>query len=89
LREYFCETFGITGVRPVFIDDSGMVIWMLDDRDIMFQWNDMEQSMNFLGINLKEGLTNCLYHPEKICSISESTGSLIPVNILSHYVQGM
>ncbi|CAG8472176.1 1211_t:CDS:2, partial [Paraglomus occultum] len=54
-REYFCENFGITGVHPVFVDHSGMVVWMLDDRGIMFEWNDMEQGMNYLGIDLRKG----------------------------------
>ncbi|CAG8529609.1 2651_t:CDS:2 [Ambispora gerdemannii] len=64
--EYFDETFGITGVRPVFVDDSGFVVWMLDDRDSMFQWNEM-------GTNLAEGL----FHPDNICHIMESTGELV------------
>ncbi|CAG8434923.1 8598_t:CDS:2 [Scutellospora calospora] len=44
-REYFSETFGITGVRPVFIDHSGMVILTLDDHGIMFKWNEMDKYM--------------------------------------------
>ncbi|CAG8618342.1 3466_t:CDS:2 [Diversispora eburnea] len=79
-REYFRETFGITGVRPVFVDHSGMVVLMLDDRGIMFKWNEMEQSMKYMGRNLKEGLANHLYFPENICAIIESTGELIPVD---------
>ncbi|RHZ78802.1 hypothetical protein Glove_156g40 [Diversispora epigaea] len=79
-KEYFREIFSITGVRPVFVDHSGMVILMLDDRDIMFKWSEMEQSMKYMGRNLKEGLANHLYFPENICAIIESTGELIPVN---------
>ncbi|KAF0531205.1 hypothetical protein F8M41_011905 [Gigaspora margarita] len=78
-KEYFCETFGITGVRPVFVDHSGMVVLMLDSRGIMFKWNEMEHSMKYMGRNLKEGLANHLYYPENICAIIESTGELIPV----------
>ncbi|RIA83601.1 hypothetical protein C1645_742937 [Glomus cerebriforme] len=66
LRTYLHKSFGISGVHPVFVDDSRMVIWMLDDCDNMFRWNEMEQSMDYLGMNLKEGLANLLYHPEKI-----------------------
>ncbi|CAG8719971.1 20126_t:CDS:2, partial [Gigaspora rosea] len=35
-KEYFYETFGITGVRPMFVDHSGFVVLMLDSRGIMF-----------------------------------------------------
>ncbi|CAG8622239.1 9720_t:CDS:2, partial [Ambispora leptoticha] len=78
-REYFCDIFGITGVHPVFVDHSGMVVWMFDDRGIMFQWDDMAQNIEYLGIDLRQGLTNYIYHPEKICAIMEDTGELIPV----------
>ncbi|CAG8818781.1 7894_t:CDS:1, partial [Dentiscutata erythropus] len=86
-KEYFCETFGITGVRPVFVDHSGMVVMMLDSRGIMFKWNDMEHSMYYMGRNLKEGLANHLYYPENICAIVESTGELIPVKELKALVE--
>ncbi|CAG8469285.1 24420_t:CDS:2 [Gigaspora rosea] len=58
--EYFYETFGITGVRPVFVDHSGFVVLMLDSRGIMFKWNEMEHSMKYMRRNLKEGLANPL-----------------------------
>ncbi|CAG8609067.1 12682_t:CDS:2 [Ambispora gerdemannii] len=35
-------------------DHSGMVVWMLDDRGIMFQWNEMSQNMDCMGANLRE-----------------------------------
>ncbi|CAG8526602.1 4920_t:CDS:2 [Paraglomus occultum] len=49
------------------------------DRGIMFQWDDMAQNIEYLGIDLRQGLTNYIYHPEKICAIMEDTGELIPV----------
>jgi hypothetical protein len=79
---YFDDTFGITGVTPVFVDHSGMVVWFLDSRGIMFQWDEMEQIMTYLGNNLREGLANYLYHQENMCAILEDSGNLIPLEKL-------
>ncbi|CAG8485877.1 25022_t:CDS:2, partial [Gigaspora rosea] len=53
-KEYFYETFGITSVCPMFVDHSGLVVLMLDSRGIMFKWNEMDNSMKYMGRNLKE-----------------------------------
>ncbi|CAI2192944.1 1449_t:CDS:2 [Funneliformis geosporum] len=81
-KEYFHDTFNVTGVYPIFVDHSGMVILILDDRGFMYRWDEMSQNLDYLGNNLREGLTNCLYHPEKICAIMEFTCELIPVEEL-------
>ncbi|PKY48728.1 hypothetical protein RhiirA4_544800 [Rhizophagus irregularis] len=70
-KEYFRKVFGITGVHPVFVDHSELVVLMLDDRGIMFRWNEMEHGMDCMG------LANHLHYPENICVIVESTRELI------------
>ncbi|PKK63707.1 hypothetical protein RhiirC2_869633 [Rhizophagus irregularis] len=39
LKEYFRKVFGITGVHPVFVDHSELVVLMLDDRSGGTKWN--------------------------------------------------
>jgi hypothetical protein len=77
-REYFNKTYGITHIRPLLVDNSGMIVLFLDDRGIMFMWSEMEYGMRILGINKVEGLANYLYHPEKECVVMASTGELVP-----------
>ena len=55
-----------------------LVVFFLDDRDILFAWCEMTKEMDILGINKMEGLANYLYHSEKICAIMEETGELVP-----------
>ena len=55
-----------------------MVVLILDDREIMFKWSEMEYGMDILGINKVKGLANYLYHPEKICAVMKDTGELVP-----------
>src|SRR4051812_48888685 len=76
--EFFYKTYGITHIRPLLIDHSGMVVLFLDDREIMFKWSEMEYDMDILGINKVEGLANYLYHPEKVCNVMKDTGELVP-----------
>jgi hypothetical protein len=83
-RQYFCETFDIDGLCPVFVDRSGMCILMLDDYGFMFKYDEMSRNLDYLGKNLEEGLTNYIYHPEKIYAIMEFTCELIPVRELEH-----
>ncbi|CAG8651727.1 9374_t:CDS:2 [Funneliformis caledonium] len=77
-REYFNETYRITNIYPLLMDHSGTVMFFLDDRGILFAWCEMTKEMDILGINKIEGLANYLYHPEKVCSIMEDTGELVP-----------
>jgi hypothetical protein len=77
-REYFNRRYGITHIRPLLVDRSGMIVLFLDDRGIMFMWSEMEYGMRILGINKLEGLANYLYHPYKICVVMEDTGELVP-----------
>lgn len=39
---YLNEKFGIKGAQPIFIDHSGYVIWILDENDYMYKWNEIE-----------------------------------------------
>src|ERR1044072_3945826 len=55
-REYFNETYGITNIHPLLVDHSGMVVFFLDDRGILFAWCEMTKEMDILGINKMEGL---------------------------------
>ena len=86
-REYFNETYGITNIHPLFVDNYRMIVIFLDDRGIMFKWSEMIQGMYVLGINKMEGLANYLYHPEKVCTIMEDTGELVPKVELTHCVK--
>ncbi|PKY49823.1 hypothetical protein RhiirA4_528630 [Rhizophagus irregularis] len=77
--EFLNETFGITGIQPVFIDHSGFVIWLLDKVGNMYQWNEMQRSLRYMGKDLIDGLTNHFIYPEKLCEVMEDTGELIPI----------
>ncbi|CAG8522959.1 20630_t:CDS:2 [Racocetra persica] len=35
--KYFHEMFNVTGLCPLFVDHSGYVLLVLDDRDFMFR----------------------------------------------------
>ncbi|CAG8680326.1 4392_t:CDS:2, partial [Racocetra persica] len=76
--EHFHQTFNVTGLRPSFVNHSGYVILILNDCGSMFRWDKMSQDFDYLGNSLREGLTNYIYHPEKICTIIEFTGEMIP-----------
>ncbi|RGB31096.1 hypothetical protein C1646_817563 [Rhizophagus diaphanus] len=76
-QEYFRDTYGITKIQPLLVDRYGGSFMFLDNRNILFEWCEMTQSMYILGINKMEGFANFLYHPEKRCII-EVDGKLIP-----------
>ena len=76
-REYFNKTYGITSIHPLLVDHSRTVLLFLDDRGIMFRWDEMI-GMYIFGINKLEGLANYLYHPDKICAVMKDTGELVP-----------
>jgi hypothetical protein len=44
--------------RPLLVDRYGGSPMFLDNRDILFEWCEMTQSMYILGINIMEGLAN-------------------------------
>lgn len=69
---------------PAFVDCSGMDVLMLDNY---VKWNEVKQSINYLGIDLSEGLTNYLYYPKKIHDIIESTGWLILVEEIEYQIE--
>lgn len=75
-RKYFSDTYGITKIHPLLVDHYGGSFMFLDDRNILFEWCEMTQSMYILGINIMEGFANFLYHPEKRFII-EVDGKLI------------
>jgi hypothetical protein len=73
------ETFGITGVQPVFIDHSGYTIWLLDEGGNMYQWCEMQRSLRYMGKGLIDGLKNHFIYPENLYEVMENTGERIPV----------
>ncbi|RIA79442.1 hypothetical protein C1645_840680 [Glomus cerebriforme] len=77
--EYLNDTYGITGIQPVFIDHSGYVIWLLDKDGNMYQWCEMQQGLRYMGKDLIDGLTNYFIYPENLCEVMEDTGERIPV----------
>uniref|UniRef100_A0A1D1Z470 Uncharacterized protein n=1 Tax=Anthurium amnicola TaxID=1678845 RepID=A0A1D1Z470_9ARAE len=85
--EYLNEVFGITGVQPVFIDHYGLVIWLLDKDGIMYQWNEMERSLRYMGKDLIDGLTNHFIYPGNLCEVMEDTGERIPVEEFKRKMQ--
>ncbi|EXX70890.1 hypothetical protein GLOIN_2v1731132 [Rhizophagus irregularis DAOM 181602=DAOM 197198] len=76
---YLNEKFDIKSAQPIFIDHSGYVIWILDEDDHMYEWNEMERGLKYLGKDLIEGLTNFFIYPDNICEVMEDTGERIPV----------
>lgn len=77
--KYLNENFDITGVQPVFIVHSGFVIWILDKDGHMYEWDEMQQSLKYMGKDLIDGLTNNIIYPENICEVMENTGERVPV----------
>ncbi|CAG8765445.1 791_t:CDS:1, partial [Ambispora leptoticha] len=50
--EHFSRKYGITNPRPVFLDHSGFGVWMVDEHGSMFQWNEMEKDILYMGPDL-------------------------------------
>jgi hypothetical protein len=42
----------------------------------------MSHNLDYLGKDLKEGLTNYIFFPERICAVMDYTCELIPVREL-------
>ncbi|RIA86774.1 hypothetical protein C1645_828775 [Glomus cerebriforme] len=85
--EYLDETFGITGIQPLFIDHSGLVIWFLDKNGNMYEWDEMQQNLQYMGKDLIDGLTNKFIYPENICVVLEDTGERIPVEEFNRQIE--
>ncbi|RIA80369.1 hypothetical protein C1645_838841 [Glomus cerebriforme] len=64
--KYFAKTFSIINPRALCIDQSGFSIWILDNHDHMFCWNNMEYDMEYMESSLIEGFTNYFFKPEDI-----------------------
>ncbi|CAG8725945.1 283_t:CDS:2, partial [Funneliformis mosseae] len=79
-REHFAENFGVTNICPLFVDHYGFAMWMLDENKRLLLWNEMENSIMYLGSNLTEGFTNYLINPDRLCYIMEDNFKLVPVN---------
>ncbi|CAG8636878.1 13058_t:CDS:2 [Funneliformis caledonium] len=79
-REHFAENFGITNICPLFVDHYGFAMWMLDENKRLLLWNEMENSIMYLGSNLTEGFTNYLINPDRLCYIMEDNFKLVPVD---------
>jgi len=76
--DFLDEKYGITDIKLVFVDHSGLVIWLLDKDGDMYEWNEMEQNLLYMGKNLIDGLTNYFIYPENICQVMYN-GDRIPV----------
>jgi hypothetical protein len=86
--EYLNEKFGITGIQPVFVDHSGLVIWLLDKDGNMYEWNEMEQNLLYMGKDLIDGLRNNFIYPENICQVMND-GERVPVMEFKRQVEEM
>ena len=85
--EYLNEKFGITGIQPVFVDRSGLVIWLLDKDRNMYEWDEMQQDLKYMGKDLTDGLTNYFIYPENICEVMEDTGERVPVKEFKRLIE--
>ncbi|CAB4417042.1 unnamed protein product [Rhizophagus irregularis] len=83
-KEHFNEKYSITNIYPLFVDHSEMVVFFLDDRDILFAWCEMTREMDIWGINKMEGIANYLYHPEKVCVIMNDGELVTRVELVCH-----
>ncbi|CAG8549515.1 8179_t:CDS:2 [Funneliformis caledonium] len=79
-REHFAEEFGVTNICPLYVDHYGFAMWMLDENKRLLLWNEMENSITYLGLNLTEGFTNYLIHPDRLCYITDDNFRLVPVD---------
>ena len=84
--EYLNEQFGITHIKPVFVDHSGLVIWLLDKDGNMYEWNEMMQNLLYMGKNLVDGLKNFFLYPENICQVMNN-GDRVPVMEFEYQIE--
>jgi hypothetical protein len=83
-KEHFNEKYSITNIYPLFVDHSEMVVFFLDDRNILFAWCEITREMDIWGINKMEGIANYLYHPEKVCVIMNDGELVTRVELVCH-----
>ncbi|CAB4432985.1 unnamed protein product [Rhizophagus irregularis] len=79
-RERLAKTFGIAEIFPLYLDRSEYVMWFLNEDKCLHMWNDMENSLIYMGSDLEEGVKNYLIHPDKLCYVIEDTHERVPVN---------
>ncbi|CAG8700682.1 10362_t:CDS:1 [Funneliformis caledonium] len=79
--EYLNEKFGIIDIKSIFVDRSGLVNWLLDKDGNMYEWNEMEQNLLYMGKNLVDGLTNYFIYPENICQVMNNDDR-VPVMVV-------
>ncbi|RGB23959.1 hypothetical protein C1646_821855 [Rhizophagus diaphanus] len=80
IPERLAKTFGITEIFPLYLDRSEYIIWFLNEDKSLHMWNDMENSLIYMGSDLEEGVKNHLIHPDKLCYVIEDTHERIPIN---------
>ncbi|RIA98971.1 hypothetical protein C1645_731179 [Glomus cerebriforme] len=56
------------------------LFWLEDPDGVIYFWSRIDDSMIRGGGNLKEALTNYLFHRENLCYDDEFTRELVPIN---------
>ncbi|RIA90529.1 hypothetical protein C1645_737806 [Glomus cerebriforme] len=76
----FPELYGISNVRPILASDDDYVFWLEDTTSAIYIWSRIDNSMLYIGQDLREALINYLFHHDNICSVIEFTHEIIPRN---------
>ena len=72
--------YGITDFCLMFVTYDASVFWLEDPDGIIYFWSHIDDSMIRGGDNLKEALTNYLFHQENLFYVDEITHKLVPIN---------
>jgi len=62
----FAEVMDMSSVRPIIVDSSGFVFWIVDGQGRMFLWSEMEACLQFMGNNIVEGFEKYFEGPENM-----------------------
>jgi hypothetical protein len=79
----FSKNYGITGAYPV-LSYNDLVFWIKDHDGVVYIWSRMENSVMFVGHDMKDALTNYLFHQENLRYVNEHTRELVPLDEAEH-----
>jgi hypothetical protein len=82
----FAGLYGITNFRPVLACEDS-VIWIEDYDGVIYFYSRIDDSMIRGGDNLKEALTNYLFHQENLYYVDEVTRKLVQINAYDKEVE--
>ncbi|CAB4436691.1 unnamed protein product [Rhizophagus irregularis] len=76
----FAGMYGITDFHLILVTCDSSVFWLEDPDGIIYFWSRIDDSMIRGGNNLRDALTNYLFHQENLYYVDEITHELVPIN---------